>query len=245
MTNFDIIVSVIVLIFITFGLFKGGIGSVLSMFKWYGAFIVSMILYPHAKEMVSQIIQPSVVVNAVSIIGIYVAALIVLSIINGVLSVAFTAIVGNIIDKILGIIIGTLIGVIIVCSVHFGVNSAFGGNDPDWLKAGQTYDLTKAGSDLMKEYLNGDASKMAEDLGMKLGAKAEDNQSGAAEALKNVAQDAVDNAPSMEALTPDKIREIVRKLKAQGFSEQEVIQMIKDGKYNTEATVQETIEKSQ
>ncbi len=244
MTNFDIIVSVIVLIFITYGLIKGGIGTVLSMFKWYGAFIVSMLLYPIAKDAVSEIVQPSVAVNAISVIGIYVVSLIVLSIICKLISAAFTAIVGNLVDRALGVILGLVMGVLIVSGVHFGINSAFDGEDPDWLKAGQTYEITKSGSDLMKDVLDDDALKIAQDLGVKLGSKASENQAAIASPLNDAAQGTVSNLPENFKITPEQIKAFAQKLKAEGFSEQQVIDMIKQGKGITDSTVQDTINNS-
>lgn len=244
MTNFDIIVSVIVLIFITYGLIKGGIGTVLSMFKWYGAFIVSMLLYPIAKDFVSSIIQPSVAVNAISVIGIYVVSLIILSILCKLVSVAFTAIVGNLVDRALGIIIGLVMGVLIVSGVHFGINSAFGGEDPDWLKAGQTYELTKAGADLMKDVLDDDAMNIAQDLGVKLGSKADMNKAAFASPLNDAAQGTVNGMPANMKITPEQIKAFAEKLKAEGFNEQQVIDMIKQGKVSTEATVEDAVKNS-
>ena len=57
MTNFDIITIVVLLIFTTISFFKGGIGSILSLAKWYGAGVLSVMFYPEAKQVTEEALE--------------------------------------------------------------------------------------------------------------------------------------------------------------------------------------------
>lgn len=219
----------------------------LSLFKWYGAFLLSLMFYPIAYKYVSGVVSSPEVASGATIVGLYIASLIAFSIVSGIVIAAMGDAVGNLFDKALGLILGAAIGYVIVSSSHFVISSIYQGNDPKFLKNGKTYEITKIGADLMKKYFKDGSDDIAKDLGIKLNKEVEKIQDKAASQAENLNDNlgVTDNPVDVE-----QIKEIARKLKEQGYTEKEVLQMIQDGTYDgtkpkdTKDTVLDTIKKS-
>ena len=232
-TQYDVIISVIVLILITMSFFKGGIRSILGMVKWYGAAILTLIFYPYTKLMVEEFMQPSEIINGIAVFLVYVVAVVVLSIINRILIAAMGDSVGGFLDKLIGALVGFTIGYIIAATIHFSLAIAFKDNKPDWFKNGKLYVFTEHGSNIIAGYLKDAAEEMGQDFGSELpegdtdsGKEAvedgfEDLQDGVRDKLKDI-----DNSkPQMNSI---QIRIRARELKEQGYTADEIKEIIKE-----------------
>lgn len=163
-SQFDVIVITILLISSTIGFFKGSIRGILSALKWYGAFLISIAFYPTAIQIVETILQPSPVNNIIAVILVYITALIVISIIIGVILRALGGTVGGTLDRLLGAGIGFAVAYFIVSSVHLAVEKMNGGNAPDFLQNGKTYNFTKTGSELASNLIGNNFTDMLSSL---------------------------------------------------------------------------------
>lgn len=216
-TQFDIIVSFITLLFLTMGFFKGAIRSILGLGKWYGAGVLTLLLYPQARELVSQYIQPGMIVNGVAVILTYIVALIALSIIIGIFVAALGGTVGGAGDKVLGAAVGITIGVIIASTAHYFVRSFGGGVDPSWLKSGATYEITSNGADKLQGYFKDVVNKMGVDMGM---AASIDPTGGIVDKIKDF------QSSTGSTVDLDKLKEAVRLMKEEGMAPDQIKDMI-------------------
>jgi membrane protein required for colicin V production len=166
MSQFDIIVYVSALIFLTLGFFKGAIRSILGLAKWYGAGVVTVLFYPQIRELVDAQIGAGMVANGVAIIGTYIVALVALSILISIFLTALGSTVGGGSDRIMGAMVGITIAAIIVSTGHYFLRSFNGGADPDWLRGGKTYSLTNQGANILQSYFKDVVKGMGVDLGL-------------------------------------------------------------------------------
>ncbi len=227
MTNFDLTVYVTLLMFLFIGFFKGGIRSVLSLVKWYGAFLLSIIFYADAHKIISEFFTSDATASIATILAVYIGAMIVLSILSAIIVAALGDNVDGLIDKALGLFMGVAVGYIIVSSVHFIVSSVYQGEEPNWLKEGQSYEITKVGSDILKGYFKDGTINISKDLGFDFGDRASE-LSGKVNEHTEKLKAGVKNATGSE-LDVNLIKEMARKLKDQGYSEQEVLDIIQSG----------------
>ncbi|HCR85097.1 MAG TPA: hypothetical protein DIV86_00300 [Alphaproteobacteria bacterium] len=219
MTNFDIITIVVLLIFTTISFFKGGIGSILSLAKWYGAGVLSVMFYPEAKQVTEEALGSSIISSGVAIFGLYIVALIVLWLITKVILLALSAVVGGVTDRFAGLIIGFTIGLIIISSAHYTIRATNNNNDPDWLQEGKTFELTKFGADNLGKVFSGDFSKMIDDFGFKTSEKIKNEISkDELSEAKNVTDGLSD--PAEKDLNIEKVRKALEELKAEGLSKE-------------------------
>lgn len=165
-TQFDVISLVTVLIFITIGLVKGGVRSVIGILKWYGAFIVALMFYPYVKTLVAEVIVDSPLANAGAVILVYIAGLLVLALIGEVIVKSFGLFIGGFLDRMIGAIVGFLIGYVIISSAHFAIKEVFKDNVPEWFEDSKTYAYTEYGSEFLKDYLQGSVDSVKDDFGM-------------------------------------------------------------------------------
>ncbi len=216
-TQFDIIVSFIILLFMTFGLFKGAIRSILGLGKWYGSGVLTILFYPQVRDVVAQYIQPGMIVNGVAVFVTYIVALIALSIVIGIFVAALGGTVGGPGDRLLGAAVGVTIGAIIASTGHYFIRSFNGGTDPDLLKKGSTYELTSKGADKLQEYFKDIVSKMGSDMGMM---KSMDPSGGLADKIKQF------QTSTGSQIDFDKLKEAVRLMKEEGMEPSQIKDMI-------------------
>ncbi|MDX1950100.1 MAG: CvpA family protein [Rickettsiales bacterium] len=237
MTNFDLTVYVTLLMFLFIGFFKGGIRSVLSLVKWYGAFLLSIIFYDDAHKFALEMFSSEMVASIAAILGIYIASMIVLTILSSIIVAALGDNVDGLIDKALGLFMGVAVGYIIVSSVHFVVSSVYQGDEPKWLKEGQSYEITKVGADVLKGYFKDGTINISKDLGFDFGDRASEISGKVKEHTEQL-KSGVSNATGSE-LDVNLIKDMARKLKDQGYSEQEVLDIIQSGNTDFMGKIQE------
>lgn len=230
MTTFDIITITVLFVFLTIGFFKGGIGTVLSAFKWYGAGVIAVIAYPHTKIYAEEYLGDSAIANGVTIFALYIVALIALVIISMAISSALKSVIGGAVDRFIGLILGITIGFIIISSAHFIIDNILKG-EPDWLKDGKTFDLTKFGSDIIGKFASGDFTEMVEDFGIKVPNSSKNNNNEVTKQQLEEAEQAVKETESPEDyrdLNIEKIRGALEELKSEGLSKEEAKERIQE-----------------
>jgi uncharacterized membrane protein required for colicin V production len=233
MTNFDIITIVTIFIFVTIGFFKGGIGSILSLLKWYGAGVASVLFYPVAKEFSEEILGKSVISSVVAVFCLYILALIILIIISKIISIALKSIIGGAVDRFAGLLIGLTIGFVIISSAHYIVTNTMK-EEPEWLANGKTYELTKFGADNIGKLINSDFSGMMSDFGLDLDSIKEKaaNMNSESAPLNGLEPENLEEPTNN--LNVEKIRKALEELKAEGYGKEEAKQKLEEMIKNNE-----------
>lgn len=217
MSQFDIIVYVSALIFLTLGFFKGAIRSILGLAKWYGAGVVTVMFYPQIRELVEAQVGSGMVANGVAIIGTYIVALVALSILISIFLTALGSTVGGGSDRIMGAMVGISIAAIIVSTGHYFLRSFNGGTDPDWLKGGKTYSLTNQGANILQTYFKDVVKGMGVDLGL---AKNMDPTGDIANKIKEF------QSETGSEIDYTKLKDAIRMMKEDGMSPDQIKDMI-------------------
>ncbi len=231
LTQFDIIVCVITLLYVTWGFFKGAIKSILGLGKWYGAGVLTLILYPKIKTLLAAQLPDGMVLNAVAMIATYVAVLVLLSIIVSILVSALGGTVGGPSDRILGAAVGLTIGIIIASTAHYFIRSFKGGKDPDWLQKGETYQITSQGADKLQGYFKNVVQNMGVDLGF---VKNLDPTGSLASQIQGLQANG-------SVIDMDKLKDAVRMMKDEGMSPNQIKDMINVQDYMTAGSAQQVI----
>lgn len=159
-TQFDIIVSVITLFFVILGFFNGAIRTVFSFGKWVGAWYVTNLFHPQATEFVSQIVQPGLMVNIISTVGLFLISLVAIAIIGSLLSSTISGTIGGWLDKFLGISFGALQGFAVASIIHYCAVLFSSGKPPAWLIEGQTFEITQTGANYFDKILKNKMNDM-------------------------------------------------------------------------------------
>lgn len=145
-TEFDVIVSVIVLISAVASIMRGFVKDFMSFVNWTGATIATLYFFPYAVSVFEQYFRDPFVGNVVSIIVVFVLSAGLITLLTSAMSERSREFRTSATDKFLGGLFGTLKGFIIVSVIHFSI-FLVAGEEPDWLKRGSTYGFTKYGAD--------------------------------------------------------------------------------------------------
>ncbi len=133
---FDIIVFTVVGLSALFSFYRGFVREVLSLGAWVGALVITLYVFPHAKEFVGKQVDNTLVVDLISSIGVYMTALITLMILTSMLSKFLkTSKEVGALDNLLGLIFGIARGLFIVALGFLGLSLAFEEKGyPDYIK---------------------------------------------------------------------------------------------------------------
>lgn len=157
-TEYDIIVTIIVLISMITAFLHGAIKDVLSFLTWIGATIVTFLFFPQLQEIMSEFFKNSVVINIASIITMFIGSFIIITLIAALLGDNLRNLKGGTLDRVLGMAFGALKGLFIASLMHVAIFH-LNGKEPDWLKESRSYEVTKAGADIMKNWFKKASSK--------------------------------------------------------------------------------------
>jgi membrane protein required for colicin V production len=183
LTDFDVGVSIIILITSALSFLHGAMRQILSLIGYVGAALITWALFPTTKVYLKSVFSDPLIANIASVIPVFIIALLFVSVLNSMIMDNLRDFRGGAIDRFLGLLIGLVKGLLIVSVVHIIISSIYkkiGEDDPKWLKNGQTYVLTKAGADLIvaetKKYLK-DQDKEDEENEKEDAASDEENSS--------------------------------------------------------------------
>ena len=147
-TEFDVAVSVILLVTTITGVIKGAIKEVLSIISWGGAAVLTLYFYPYAPLYTEGYFSSSYSAGLAAVIGLFLLSLVICTGIATIINASLYSIREGIVDRLMGIMIGFLKGYVIVSAIHYIVFlSSENEEDPEWLSIGETYSFTKQGAD--------------------------------------------------------------------------------------------------
>jgi len=147
----DIAVIVILLLSALLAFARGLVREVLSVGAWVGAAFATLYLFPHVLPMVQQVVAKELVAKAVAGVGIFVVALILLSIVSHQLSKGVRGSALSAVDRSLGFVFGIARGAVIVCLAYLSVAWVFPPTDqPRWLRDARTMPVIQSGADMLR-----------------------------------------------------------------------------------------------
>jgi membrane protein required for colicin V production len=147
----DIAVIVILLLSALLAFARGLVREVLSVGAWVGAAFATLYLFPHVLPIVQQVVAKDLIAKAVAGIGIFLVALILLSIISHQLSKGVRGSALSAVDRSLGFVFGIARGAVIVCLAYLSVAWVFPPTDqPRWLRDARTMPVIQSGADMLR-----------------------------------------------------------------------------------------------
>jgi membrane protein required for colicin V production len=150
MTEFDVLVIIVVLLSSMIGFLRGIIREIFSILGWIGAAILTFFLFPYVADKMDGLFKSILVVNIASIFVVFMMVLMVLSVFNAMLLDNLREIRAGSVDRSLGLLFGLVRGVFIVSVFHFLILALHNKDTaPKWLEDGETYGITQPGGEKM------------------------------------------------------------------------------------------------
>ena len=134
MVSVDIIIISIVLLSLIFGWVRGLTKEMLSIIAWFGGGYLAVILFPYTKELARSYINHGLIADFVTICGLFVLFLTIISIFNYFCSNFIKKSVLNITDKALGAIFGIMRGILIVAILDLVIAQCMLNETPKWIE---------------------------------------------------------------------------------------------------------------
>lgn len=150
LTEFDVLVCVIVLIFMIAFFTSGFLKGLLSIFWWLGAALLTLYFFPYAATLLEGTFKSKMVSNTVAVISVFLISILIITVINNMMLSGMQGWRKGPIDHSLGMLFGLLLGMSIVSIIHYAI-TVVSGEEPEWLKQGQTYNLTRRGADIVQD----------------------------------------------------------------------------------------------
>ena len=130
----DIVIISIVLLSLIFGWLRGITKEVLSIVAWVGGIYLAIILFPYTKELARSYINHGLIADFVTVCGLFVLFLTIISIFNYFCSNFIKKSVLNITDKALGAIFGIVRGMLIVAILDLVIAQYMLNETPKWIE---------------------------------------------------------------------------------------------------------------
>lgn len=131
----DIVIISIVLLSLIFGWLRGITKEILSIVAWVGGIYLAIILFPYTKELARSYINHGLIADFVTVCGLFVLFLTIISIFNYFCSNFIKKSVLNITDKALGAIFGIVRGMLIVAILDLVIAQYMLNETPKWIEA--------------------------------------------------------------------------------------------------------------
>ncbi len=163
-TEVDVFVTVVLMITTIVAFLRGFLKDIASLLNFGGAAIITLLFYPVTVEITGEVFRESVLINIAAVVLVFASTLILISIFTAMVLDNLRKMRLGVFDRTLGIIYGMLKGFAIVAVLHYGFYIANGQEDPKWLRKGETYGLTKMGSNMIEDWLREEEEK-AKDRG--------------------------------------------------------------------------------
>ncbi len=134
MVSSDITIVSVVLLSLIFGWMRGLTKEILSIIAWFGGGYFSVILFPYTKEFTRSYINHGLIADFVTVCGLFVFFLTIISIFNYFCSNFIKKSVLNVTDKALGAIFGIVRGTLIVAVLDLVVVQCMLNETPKWIE---------------------------------------------------------------------------------------------------------------
>ncbi len=162
-TEFDVLVSVVVLGCIISSMLRGAVKDVLTIFAYAMAATITLFLQPTIAAFTEEVFRLAWLVNIGAVIVIFILTLALISLFNAMILDNLREMRNGTLDRSLGMVFGFLKGFIYVSILHFSITQ-LAKDEPGWLKAGETYRLTHIGAgmvgDVVGDYFSEEKESM-------------------------------------------------------------------------------------
>lgn len=145
----DIVIFLIILLSFVFGWLRGITKEVLSIIAWIGGIFLAFALFPYTKEFTRSYIEHGLIADFVTVCGLFVLFLTVISIVNYFCSNFIKKTALNVTDKALGAIFGIARGVIIVAVLDLVVVQCMLNTPPKWVEDSKLRPMINSVSDFI------------------------------------------------------------------------------------------------
>ena len=158
-TEFDVLVTVIITAFTLIAFMRGFVKDLLSFASWFGAAILTVYFYPFAASHIDSLFKSPIAVSIAASASIYISSMIVFTIISTIILKSMGEHRKGAVDRSLGVVFGLLKGVFLVSLIHYCI-VLVAEKEPEWLKEGETYKITRSGYEFLEEHTGDSISKL-------------------------------------------------------------------------------------
>lgn len=154
MNPVDLGVLAVIALSAAFAFARGFVREVLSIAAWLGAALITLYGFSYAHGVTMRFVTTPLLAELIAGAGLFLAALIVLTILTGAVSrlVQWSALTP--IDRTLGLIFGVARGAVLVSIAYFAIDITLPANDrPGWLRDAKSQPLLAQGADLVRGVL--------------------------------------------------------------------------------------------
>ncbi len=149
-TEFDLIILVIISLSGLLAMYKGFIASALALFGWIFSIAMSHYFFPYIEPFLRQKTSSDFIVIAIGYIGGLIAFLILMAIVNFIILTSLHSIRHGLLDKMLGLLFGIARGILLMCFFFFAflaIASGISGKNiddtdnlaPSFIQSSQSY----------------------------------------------------------------------------------------------------------
>lgn len=150
----DLAVLVVIALSAIFAFARGFVREVLSIAAWVGAALITLYGFSYAYAVVTRFLTTPLLADLVAGAGLFLVALIGLTILTGAIARAVQWSALTPIDRTLGLIFGVARGVVLVSIAYFVVDITLPPNDrPSWLQDARSQPLLAQGADMLRGVL--------------------------------------------------------------------------------------------
>jgi membrane protein required for colicin V production len=149
----DLVVLSALGLFAIFGLLLGFVGVVLLAARWVGASLITMWGFPLAQSVARRMIETPLIADVLAGIGLFVVALVVLSVISHAIGNLIRKSSLNALDRTLGFIVGAVGGIAVIGLTYLAFSQwiwASPADRPDWVRQARTLPLVEATADFLR-----------------------------------------------------------------------------------------------
>jgi membrane protein required for colicin V production len=154
MNPVDIGVIAIIGLSAVFAFARGFVREALSIVAWVGAGFITLYGFNYVYALVDPMVHNPLLSQLIAGFGLFVASLVVLTIITGFIARSVRASALSPIDRTLGFIFGVLRGAFVICLAYLLLDMAVPGADrPQWLREAKSAPYLQQGADLLRSVL--------------------------------------------------------------------------------------------
>ncbi|HYM73096.1 MAG TPA: CvpA family protein [Stellaceae bacterium] len=153
MNPLDIGVIAVIGLSAVFAFARGFVREALSIVAWIGAGFITLKGFTYVYAIVDPMVKNPLLSQLIAGFGLFVAALVVLTIITGVIARSVRSSALSPIDRTLGFIFGLLRGAFIVCLAYLLVDMVQPSDRPGWIKEAKSAPYLEQGADALRTVL--------------------------------------------------------------------------------------------
>jgi membrane protein required for colicin V production len=136
-----------------FAFARGFVREALSIVAWIGAGFITLYWWHYLYALVDPMVHNPLLSNLIAWFGLFIASLIVLTIVTGVVARTVRASGLSPIDRTLGFVFGILRGAFIVSLAYLVVDMAQPTERPEWLREAKSVPYLQQGADMLRNFL--------------------------------------------------------------------------------------------